>query len=191
MRSEPDVIGYDAELLGEILDDHPDLTVKRLAFLTGRNKSTIYRYLDGQKTLPTDVLRAAFEYTADFRLLRLIAGRVPILFSVTGDDCEVAVVAGSPAHRISSITELLPRTCESVERAAVSVKHMAAIVADARIDQSDAAEISRFRRDANSAVERLTWLLAALSAHERPAGFSRQRKGSEGGMRVSVTGAQQ
>lgn len=167
MRSEPDVTGFDAELLREITDEHPALPVKRLAALANRDKSTVYRYLDGQKTIPCDVLRAAFEATFDQRLLRLVSGRVPMVFVLAGNGQSGAGVAegdGFPL-RLPPISDLLSEACDSVERAAESVKHMAAIVADNRIDQSDAGEITQFQRDASAAMEHLAVVLAALDAH--------------------------
>ena len=163
MQSEPDVTGHDAELLREITDSHPRLPVKRLAALADRDKSTVYRYLDGQKTIPCAVLKAAFQATRDQRLLRLVSGSVPMLFVPVSDGRD------GQSEAIPAIGEMLPGVCDAVERVAASVKHMAAIVADHRIDRRDAVRAAEFRRDANAAIEGLAMTLAALDAHERQA----------------------
>lgn len=165
MRSEPDVIGFDAQLLAEVMESHPLLTAKRLAWLTERHVSTIHRYLSGEKTIPVGVFRTAFEETADLRLVTLISGRRPVavLRSSGGDD-------DGASPRIPPVHELMPAVCDAVKKTAAGCDLMSRIVSDGAVDESDAAAIRGFRACSARAREQLSVLDAALEAHLRRTG---------------------
>lgn len=162
MRTEPDVMPYDSTLLSEIAQQHPTFSVKALAFRSGRDISTIYRYLAGEKTIPSDVLRSAFELTLDIRLVGLIAGGVPLkIEALTPPEPGAA----SGIHPLPAVAEMLPRACESAKKAVAGVEYISKIVADGRVAKSDAADIEKFRETAAQCQRDLALLTAALAAH--------------------------
>lgn len=173
MRSEADVNGFDVELLGDVLDTH-QLSPKAAAQIVNRDRSTVSRYLSGEKTIPVDVFRSLFERTRDMRLLGLISGAIPLDFTFV---IAAQLVAPQDAAgeqpgfiRIPPMSDLLPRTLESIKRAAMGAEHMAKIVSDGRVDESDKLTLASFRRDANKARADLAICLAALDAYERGLG---------------------
>ena len=143
MRSEPNAMDNAAELLSRMIDDEQVISRKRLADLTGRDKSTISRYLNGEATVPVFVLRAAFAATRDMRLLQLVGGEVPIR-PVILLACEVS--PGQPVgQRIPPLDQCMPQTLAAIKAAAASAEHLSAIVADGKFDSRDLAEAAEFK----------------------------------------------
>ncbi len=187
MKCEPDVIEHAAELLREITGDGGPLTPKRLAALTDRDLSTIYRYLNGEKTIPSIVLRAAFEDTLDPRIVQLISGRVAGAFIIATDRPGVFVCACCASRNDSAgrserpvrtppqpaapppVEQLVPTACESVKQTADALAYIAKITADGLIDASDDTAIANFKKHAAAAQRDLSLLTAALDHQRRAA----------------------
>lgn len=87
-----DAMANDAQVLSDVLDQH-HVAPRHIAHLTGIHTSTIYRYLSGEKTLPSAVLAAAFRLTLDPRLLCLITG-TEVRMQVTAE--RVVIVLPNP-----------------------------------------------------------------------------------------------
>lgn len=164
MKSEPDAMPFDAEVLRNLIDENK-LTAKRLAMLSGRDLSTIYRYLQGDKTTPSDVLRAAFEETHDGRILGLVTGRVPVNPVILITEIESNRPGQTPA-RIPPIGQCMDRTIDAIKAAAAGAEHMAHIIADGKFDQADLQQAAEYERDAHAAIEALSLSLAAIAAHK-------------------------
>ena len=163
MKSEPNTVGYDAQLLSQIIDDERAFTRKRLCELVDKDTSTISRYLCGEATIPLSVFRAVFELTGDLRILRLLTGTVPVVLL-----SESAQPAGGPTRqRVPPLEQCLPTTLKGAARAVESGQHLAEVMKDGKFDRADAPQAAEFKRDANSAIELLTLTIAAIEAHER------------------------
>ncbi len=157
MTNEYDVMPYDATLLSSILAQH-EVTVGALAMRSGYDDKSIYRYLSGERTVPSVVLRAAFELTADPRLIALIAGAVP-----------VQVLSGQSLC-VPPMEQLVPKVSEAAKSAVDALQYVARILADGQIDDTDAAAISNFRRHAANCNRLLVLCDAAVAAHVKSAG---------------------
>ena len=166
MRSEPDVNSYDAYLLETILEREEKISAKRLAMLSKRDPSSIYKFMRGERTIPIDVWQAVYAETRDGRVLQLITGDVPvkpvILIADFGSD-----KTGVSPTRIPPIAQCMARTLSAIKSAAGSAEHMSRIVADGTFDRADLPEAAEYERDANAAIEALTLSLAAVSAHKQ------------------------
>lgn len=154
--SEPDTMPFAAQLAQEIVEDH-QLPIKRLAMVVGVDQATVYRWLAGERTVPLDLYRALFELTRDFRLIAMVAGRVPLTCTVNPE--------GPPPE----LADILPRALLSIESAAEAARALHRIVSDRRVDQSDAAALRDFRAAATGAVQHLTSAIASMQQHARAA----------------------
>ncbi len=154
---------YDAELLGRVLDDH-DVPAKRLAHAAGLHSATIYRYLSGEKTLPSTVLRAAFELTHDSRLVNLITGNVPVAYQIVGSAEGGAVGTGRPL-RVPPIAQIDDHASEAVENAAKCMRYILAILKDGRVDASDRTAGESFKKHEAAAVLHFALVRAAFDRH--------------------------
>ena len=162
-------MGRDAEVLQQVIQTH-GLTIAQVANRSGYAEKTLYRYLsDDGRTLPSEVIRAVFELTLDNRLIRLITGLVPgqWVIALCGGKCPGNSAPTASPARVPPIQDLLPKTCESVEQAAKSVKYVAQIISDGSVDESDKAAMSQFSQHANRAIANLTLTLSALKEYER------------------------
>ncbi len=173
-----DRMARDVEVLQEVMQTH-DLTVKQLASRSGIAQKSIYKYLSEVRTLPSEVLRAAFEMTLDHRLLSLITGVIPVIHQAVFDGGPACAMqshrTGATSQvRLPPINELLRRTCESIEAAAKAAPYMARIIEDGRVNEMDAADIAKFREHSTAARENLSLMEAAIEAHLRK-GTSCQR----------------
>lgn len=167
MTNEIDVMPYDATLLAKVLEER-GVTVLALASRAGYDDKSIYRYLAGERTCPSTVLRAAFELTGDLRIIGLIAGAVPICVHPVG---VAPAASGSapppPAQRIPPVDQLFPQAADAIEHLSRSLKYMHKIVADGRVDQSDAAAIESFTRYAAESQRLIALSLAAVESHRQ------------------------
>ena len=158
---------YDADLLGQVIEDH-NLPAKRLACLCSINPSTLYRYLSGEKTLPSKVLRAAFEETGDIRLLSLITGRRVLTFKPVLS-CSHTNSNGSQSSatsvRIPPVDELMSKLLESIQNLGNAAPYMGVILKDHKVDRSDRRAKDNFTRHASDCRRNLALAEAALEAH--------------------------
>lgn len=67
-------------LLQQLLDEH-GLSAKWLAGECGRSLPHIYRYLAGEATIPVFVWGKLFARTLDLRIIELIRGGAPLVFT--------------------------------------------------------------------------------------------------------------
>lgn len=157
----------DAILLNRILEER-EIPPKRLALECGIHASTLYRYLSGEKTLPSKVLTRAYELTGDLRIITLIAGgRAITIRPVLSCPHTNSSGSQSPATpvRIPPIDELLPRACKAVEDVARATPYMCKIIRDGKVDGSDRRAADNFKRYASETRQCLSLLEAALELH--------------------------
>jgi hypothetical protein len=168
---------YDADLLKTVIEDH-GVAVIRLAERAGYDDKTVYRYLLGERTLPSNVIRAAFELTHDIRLLGLVAGVVPIAILCShcvaraqrgGQGSSVGEGQGSSLVppvarplRVPPLSQALSTVLEAVERAARSGRYMQKIAADGKFTEADVLAAEKFERDAGDAQSKLALAAAAV-----------------------------
>jgi hypothetical protein len=164
-----DAMPYDADLLKTVIEDH-GVAVIRLAERAGYDDKTVYRYLLGERTLPSNVIRAAFELTHDIRLLGLVAGVVPIAIlcshcvasaQAQGRGCGADSQTVKPA-RVPPLSQALATVLEAVERAARSGRYMQKIAADGKFTEADVLAAEKFERDAGDAQSKLALAAAAV-----------------------------
>lgn len=157
MTTEFDVMPFDATLLSDVLSQH-NVTVPALAMRSGYDDKSIYRYLSGERTVPSTVIRAAFELTLDMRLVGLVSGMIPVSMTV-------AKVANAKPARIPPLDQLIPETCNATKSAAEALQYIAKVLADSKIDASDKTAIENYKRHSAAAQRRLALVDAALTAH--------------------------
>lgn len=161
MIPEPGAMPQDAETLRDVIEDR-NVSVKALAFKLGVNKSTIYKYLAGDITLPSIVVRTVFEMTYDKRLVELITGPIPVVVQLM--ELAAAPDQASP-FPIPPVDQLLREAASAVESAARSLPHMGDILKDGKIDRADRVPIDRFRKQAADVNLKFAQISAALDAH--------------------------
>ncbi len=162
MTTEHDVMPYDATLLARVIDDS-QVSVQAVANRSGYDDKSIYRYLTGERTVPSSVLRAAFELTRDVRLVQLVAGSVPV----------VLVSSGPAPIRIPPVETLFPQATEALESLARSLRYVHKIAADRRIDAGDDTAIENFKTHAAEAQRLIALTTAAMESHRAGAGDRR------------------
>lgn len=173
MTTETDVMPYDATLLARVLEER-GVSIQALANRAGYDDKSVYRYLAGERTIPSTVLRAAFELTGDLRLIHLIAGAVPLAVGVLSAAAPAA--AGRPEPlRVPPIDQLFTRAADALEQLTRSIRYVHKIAADGRIDQSDDAAIENFRGHAAEAQRLIALTTAALDSHRRTTGPGARR----------------
>lgn len=166
MIGELDDMSYDATLLKTVIEDH-GVTVQALAARSGYDDKSIYRYLLGERTLPSNVLRAAFELTRDMRLPGLIFGCVAIGIACGKCAAKCAAAAEgaeakSTPQRVPPLPDAMAAVLAAIERAAASGKYMHQIVRDGKFDASDMMASEKFERDATEAEKQLQIAVAAI-----------------------------
>ena len=175
MRDLP--VPYDADLLERVISDH-DVPRKRLAFAADVAECSLSHYFSGERTLPSRVLRAAFELTRDPRLLSLVAGNVPIIVlasidpSPRGGPGDPVPATPSPPpggpgpHTVTpviipQVADCLPATCQATERLAGATTYLARILADGVINAADLQFLRKYQQYVADVQIRLAILQAA------------------------------
>lgn len=148
-----------AKALRADLEDHPDLTVKRLAGLAGCDESHIRHCLRGDRTIGVELLQAAFLDTRDCLLLNLILGGVRARISFLDDDDFTEPIV---------VSELLPRAAQALERAAAACRRVASAAADGRVGPEDRSLILEFEQLEAAAVGDLEAVRVAMRRMSRP-----------------------
>lgn len=165
MIADHDAMPYDADVLKAVMDQH-GITVLALAHRSGFDDKTIYRYLIGERTCPSMVLRAAYELTGDFRLVTLVLGARPLILDMRGEACKSGEPSTPTPTRtpppLPPISELMPTAVRSVKNVADSLDYIAKIVSDGVIDASDAVAKDKFNEHASAAINDLSRLMAAM-----------------------------
>lgn len=134
------------------------ITEKQMAMGCGRGVSTIYRYLNGEATIPSHVWRWLYAKTHDHRIVQLITGEVPVMVVPTpemagGVACETAVAAAAKA-----------------ELAAIeNQKAVCQILLDGKIDGADREAIGLFSRTFPGRIENLYRLKCVLERQYKQA----------------------
>ena len=158
----------DVEVLQQVMEAH-DLNVKRLANKSGIAQKTIYKYLSGVRTLPSDVLRAAYEITQDQRLLHLISGAAPVVVELIPLGLS-ACKGGGNGHTqqtplsIPPVKQALPRTLSAIRKAAESGECLATILEDGSVDRKDIPAMDNFLGLCNEAKRELELCRASVQA---------------------------
>ncbi len=175
MIADIDAMPNDAALIQRLIDEQK-LTVAAIANRSGFDDKTIYGYLSGRNTLPSLVIRAAFELTGDFRLVGLIVGARPTYIACACPDCLSRVAhqhnAAPSAHReqtaatrtppLPPVNQLVPLAVQSVKATADALDYMTRITQDGVIDPvSDKVAIEKFHQHAADSINNLSRLMAA------------------------------
>lgn len=155
MIADMDATPHDARVLQQLIDERA-FTVEALAYRSGYDDKTIYRYLAGERTLPSMVLRAAFELTGDGRIMGLITGAVAVF----------RIATAKSGARIPPLAEAMATTLDAIERTATSAKYMHTIAQDNRFDASDLTAADKFADQAGRAQIALANALAAIEAYK-------------------------
>lgn len=158
MTTEHDVMPHDCQLLSRVLEDH-GVTVSALANRSGYDDKSVYRYLAGERTIPSIVLRAAFELTHDMRILGLVTGGVPLQLQL------INAPRSADPQRIPPIAQLVPQCCKCVEQTSAALKYLARIVEGGEVDASDQRAAVNFQRHAAEAQRLLALVSAAVNTH--------------------------
>lgn len=169
MFLEPEVVPQDAELASRVMDEKC-ITVKSLAAQSHRHETTIYRYLSGEKTFPSDVLRALFELSQDLRIAGLVTGLVPVVYFQAKQEGHKPGCPSAAATRVPPIDEWLPRTCESLESVAKATKYVGQIINDGKFNRDDLKAAENLKRHACDAMRDLSIMVAAVEAEIRKVG---------------------
>lgn len=162
MIPEPGAMPQDAETLRDVIEDR-GVSVKALAHRLGVNKSTIYKYLAGELTLPSIVIRTVFEMTYDSRLAEIVTGPIPVVVQLM--ELAGATNGGAATFPIPPVDQLLRDAASAVESAAQSLPHMGDILNDGKIDARDRRSIEQFRKHAADVNLKFAQISAALDAH--------------------------
>lgn len=171
MIADIDAMPYDAALIQRLIDEQK-ITVAALANRSGFDDKTIYGYLGGRNTLPSMVLRAAYELTGDFRVVALVLGVRPLILDMRCDACKSRETPKRtpPAQPLPPISELVPTAVRSVKATAEALGYIASITADGVIDKSDTVAREKFMEHAADAMRDLSRLMAAMQpTHEEAA----------------------
>lgn len=161
-----------AELLRELCENDQRLSVKRLAFLSGFDKSTVYRFLSQERVIPIDVWQVAWRETGDERILWLLTG---------GPVFHLKSTVQPPAAGMAEprdIRELLNDWLQGNEHAATCARYVANIVSDGKIDRSDIDAINKLERLGADVMGRLGRVIQSALLHrekirqQRPGGIS-------------------
>jgi len=119
-------------LLINIIEDY-GIAVKQLAMASGYSRESVYKFLDGSRTIPSIIWRVVFKKTKDARIIELI----------TDNDKLIAIDAEQGRCMLD---QPLKEIAEIVTRDAKIVETVARIVADGRIDIDDRAEIENLNK---------------------------------------------
>jgi hypothetical protein len=143
-------VSDDHILLSDILTEQ-EISVKRLAMLTGRAAPTIYKYCSGEATIPSIIWRSLYKLTGDARITELLTGDVPVM-----------VVPLKPLEgKIDRVTwdHLLKIRHEAIE----FERGILAILADHEIDCRDKAAISKLKKEFPAMIRSLSQLFQAIT----------------------------
>ena len=158
------------EVLQQVMETHV-LTVKALANRSGFAEKSIYKYLSEVRTLPSDVLRAAFKITADLRLVLLIVGSVPVRIEHLGTTTKDSSRNASPSRtpiRIPQLKDVLPGLLTCMQETSQCARLVHDILADGQIDNQDLGLIVKFQSHIAEARKLLAVCDSAVeSARER------------------------
>lgn len=131
----------DAELLADLLNEAPivdlnrgvTLTAKVLAHWTGMSLQTISDYRTGRTNIPIDFWRMVFEHYPHVRIIRLLlSDRFRVDIVDTGNTIDPR---DRDFFRQAILAEAGHHEC---------TKYLCEIIADGRIDESDAAAIHKY-----------------------------------------------
>ena len=162
-----DAMPRDAEILGDVLRER-GVSIEALADRSGYDDKSIYRYLSGERTLPSNVLRAAFELTGDGRLLRLVTGAVPVcvhpLGSCSSSSSGAAAIQTAAAHRVPPLPDTLINAGNAIESTGKIVRYLRDILQDGRVDVKDLVGLEKFVAEATRAGDNLALAVASANA---------------------------
>lgn len=125
-------MGYDAEVMQRVINDH-DLSVKQVARAANKHINVVYSYLTGYRNIPIDMFRVLLSLTKDARIIALVTGEIPIEIEFIEDVPDLA----DNADVMKEAIRLLGEYHELQKR-------LVDIIADGRIDQSDAAAVRSY-----------------------------------------------
>lgn len=161
-----DAMAYDADLIQRLIDEEK-ITVEQLARKSNLSPKSIYKYLSNVSTLPSEVLRAAFELTRDLRIVRLITGGTPIVTHVVAVVTDCKQGGTGKVGPIPPLDQCMRTGLESVEALAGSLRSLSAVVADGVIDQADDKEIGELVALATQAQSKIALVLAAVETNRK------------------------
>lgn len=162
-----DAMPRDAEILTDVLRER-GVSIDALAERAGYDDKSIYRYLSGERTLPSIVIRAAFELTHDGRLLRLITGAVPVcVHLVASSSSSGSAAAGQTAaatQPVPPFPDTLINAGNAIESAGKIIRYLRDILQDGRVDVKDLVGLEKFVHEATRAGENLALAVASANA---------------------------
>lgn len=117
-------VSNDNDFLQLLMDKH-NINAKQLACWTGRRDITIYKYLEGQLTIPSIIWRAIYERTGDISVFNIIKGDLPIL------------IAPLNPVMLEPSADILNKIIEKRQKQIDCEKYVLQILQDGRKDYSD------------------------------------------------------
>ncbi len=134
----------DTEVLHQVISTH-GLSVTQVANRSGLAEKSIYKYLAGDRTLPSDVIRAVFELTADLRLVVLITGAVPVQIQALEStrDCPHDDRSRQAPVHVPPPEEALSHMLAAAKGCIQCGEHLNGIFADGRVDRHDLSAIDK------------------------------------------------
>lgn len=153
-----DAMPRDAQIVAAVLRDR-GVSIDQLAERAGYDDKTIYRYLTGERTLPSIVLRAAFELTLDARLIRLITGAIPACLTFPGSPAP----ANRPV-RVRPLADGLTDAGNAIESTGKLVRYLRTVLRDGAIDGKDLSALEKLVAEGTRAGEHLSRTVASAEA---------------------------
>lgn len=163
------VMARDVEVLQAVMDSR-GVTVAALANQSGYAQATIYKYLsDEGRTLPSEVIRAAYAITQDPRLAALVTGDVAVGILILGEKNDEGGRGGRgrPAVRIPPFAQALPGMLKAIEALAKCGAYHHEICADEKYTRDDIQAFNQFDDFAGQAMKMIGLaIVSAKSARE-------------------------
>ena len=154
-------VSDDHLLLQAVCESH-NVTAKRLAMLSGRAASTIYKYMCGEATIPSVLWRALYAATKDERIVNLITGEVPV----------AVVELPTEAVRLDAAT--VKSLIECRRRALACEQAILEIIADGKVDADDRVAVERYNTEFPRLISSLYQTFMAINGrYEKTKGVYR------------------
>lgn len=109
-----------------------DIPVKQLAMWTGYAATTVYKYRDGAKTIPSIIWRVLYRHTHDHRIVELMTGDVPVIVT------PLPAGNGDTAATLSTLIEARGHELEW-ERVILD------ILSDGKVDALDRRQVAQIK----------------------------------------------
>jgi len=123
----------DDNIFLQLLLEKHNISARQLKGWTGIAESTIYKYLSGERTIPSIIWRSIFAHTHDIAVFNLIAGDVP---------CIIATISKQPfVLNSDALRQLLMMRQKQLYLEQLILD----ILEDGRVDSSDTKAVANYR----------------------------------------------